>query len=174
MIITRDNKNKLPKKLLPKNFQVVTSFVSFISSDDEVGIVLYKNGDEYMPAHYVFDVDVRKIKCKTVDELINISYTLFDNNREYIKLAKEKFEEEFLTNITANDTQDVFELIVENEQVTFKKHIVCVIKSCEEIEHLINPEFVRDCQLVRLSELGDFVKENDVAQYCLEFLCADN
>lgn len=173
MIISKDNKNKLPKKLLPKNLQVVVSFVAFISSDDNMGIVLYKKDDEYLPAHFVFDVEMRKLKCKTVEELIGASHTMFDNNREYIKLAKEKFEEEFLTKIVADDVQDIFELVMDNKQVVLKKHIICVIKSCEEIEHLINPEFVRDCKLVRLSELGEFVQEHNVAEYCLEFLCAD-
>ncbi len=169
MIISKDNKSKLPKKLLPKKCQAVVSFLSFISSDDDIGIVLYKNNDEYLPAHFVFDVEMHKLKCKTVDELIGQSYAIFDNNRNYIKLAKEKFEEEFLTKIVADDEKDIFELVMENERVVLKKHIICVIKSCEEIEHLINPEFVRDCKLVRLNEL-----ENDcnIAEYCLEFLCA--
>lgn len=170
MIISRDNKSKLPKKLLPKRYQVVVSFVSFISSDDDFGIALYKNGDEYDITKYCFEVEQKKLKCKTIEELINLSFTVFDNNREYVKLAKNKFEDEFVTKIDVEDSRDIFELVMENKQVVFKKHIVCVIKSCEEIEHLINPEFVRNCVVVPSSELIEFVKTNNVEEYVLEFL----
>ena len=91
MIYNNYNSNeKISKKFLPKFLRTRVVVFSFIVSDNEVGITLYKNIDKYMPTNYVFDVNFDgKLKRKTFGDLERMSATIFMNNREYIKKTKE-------------------------------------------------------------------------------------
>lgn len=174
MIISA-NEKKVQKRLRPKIFKASVSIFTFIASDDDLGIVLYKNNGIFAPQSYSFDVEQeKKLKFKTFQDIIFSAMLVFKNNREYIKLAQKKFEDDFLTKIRLEDKAEIFELCEENGEVCLKKNIICIIKSCEEIEHLINPEFVRDCVVLPSSEINEFLKNNHVAEFCLEFLSKSN
>ncbi len=172
MIVNNHNLNqKIPKKLLPSIFRTRVVVFSFIASDDEVGITLYKSGEQFAPVNYDFDAKFDgKLKCKTVSDVVATASTIFENNRDYIKQAKAKFEDEFATKIELEDVKDCCAITRQDDCTVFEKQIFCIIKSCEEIEHTINPEFVRDCIVVPMSNINEFVKNNQLADYCLEFL----
>lgn len=211
---------KISRKLLPKSFKTRVIIIGFIASDDDVGISLYKNNQQYSPINYIFDIDFDcKLKCKTFADLENFSANNFKNNREYIKQAKGKFETEFSTKIELEDVADRYvyveqlisqndifafknldmdnELIAQNTNdelkaqiktckfknhdkkcvfkkqnkiYSFEKQIFCIIKQCEEIEHTINPEFVRDCVVVPLNDFQQFISKNSVADFCIDFV----
>lgn len=174
-MIIKSNNQKVPKNLRPTVFKVSVSIFSFIASDDDLGIVLYKNNGIFSPQAYFFDVKLeKKLKFKTFQDLIFSTMFVFKNNREYIKLAQQKFEDDFSTKVELEDKSEIFELCEENKEVCLKKNIACIVKSCEEIEHLINPEFVRDCVVLSSSEINEFLKSNHIAEFCLDFLCGSN
>ena len=172
MIYNNYNSNeKISKKFLPKFLRTRVVVFSFIVSEDEVGITLYKNIDKYMPTNYVFDVNFDgKLKRKTFGDLERMSATIFMNNREYIKKTIEKFETDYMTKVELEDVADRYMIVAEGKNTIFEKQIFCILKHCNEIEHTINPEFVRDCIVVPLSNLQDFLANNCVADYCLDFL----
>ena len=212
MIVNNYNSNqKIPKKCLPQSLKIRVIIVVFISSDDDIGLSLYKNNQVYSPINYTFDVAFDgKLKCKTFADLEQLSANICKNNREYIKQAKEKFEADFSTKIELEDVADRYVYVdqmtnqtktyaMDNQEVNcegnkkdetsktskqdnktgFKKHnkmymfekqIFCIMKQCEEIEHTINPEFVRDCVVVSLDDFQQFATQNTVADFCVDFM----
>lgn len=153
MIINSKNINdKLVKKLTPKHFYVRVSFLSFINTGEENGLVLYKENDIFRPFCYKETLNLKKIKAKTYSDLIKE----FDNNLEHIektlKKAKTMFYDEFETSCKVKVIKELFELGLIDNEVTLTKHIVCVISELDNIERTFENSSLH-CEVVNINKI---------------------
>lgn len=169
MIIDSTNiSNKIQKKLFPTRLKINVSFLSFVLTDDEMGIVLYKNGDLFLPYEKDFLVEENKKfkKLKTFEDLIGKSYMTFPQSNDVINKASEEFFLEFETELKVDILKEFFELSLSENVVTLTKHIVCVIKEINSLENTFN----NDSKIISFSKINEFLKENNIPNYLKYYL----
>lgn len=100
MIINSSNiYEKLERKMFPKILLTKVSFLCFINSDDNNGLVLYSD-DEFWKPFYSLEVkEIKKLKLKdkTFQSLTQEVSKLLPDNKKLIKKAKTEFYDEFET-----------------------------------------------------------------------------
>jgi len=156
MIITSENKDlKLHKKLLPEKVIVATSFLCFISTEDEMGVVTYKSDNVYSPFEHKQELKTKKIKLKQFNfgELINEIDKLTDINNKYIKKAKTEYLDKFETSCEAKFLETIYELNLVENKVELTKRLVCILTAVENLER----SFVSDtvCSVLPVSKLKE-------------------
>lgn len=167
--------DKFNKKLTPKVFQVSVAFLSFILTENDAGLVLYEQEKNYTPFVQNFTVDKKntKLHIKRYGDLIDQTYSIFGSDREYIKLTKNYYEEKFNTEIQLEDVAELYELTKINNEVVFKKHIVCILTKVEEIERTINNEF-NNCKIIPFNQIINFINNKNLPNWLVYYLNNQN
>lgn len=170
MIITKElQEEKINKKLTPTRFKVVVSFLNFILTEDESGLVIYSNDKFWRPFEFVEEIKLKKIKAKIYNDLTSSFNKSCDHTKKYIKKGKTSFFDTFDTSCEVNLEKEFFELSMENDDVVLIKHIVCVIKELDNIERA----FVKDgsvCRVVPISEVIKGFENREIENWLKYFL----
>ena len=158
MIINSTNINdKLERKLIPKIFLTKVSFLCFINTDENNGLVVYSNDEFWKPYSYMEAEKIKKLKLKdrTYKGLTTELNKLFPNDKKLIKKTNTEFFDEFETMVEAKHTSSFYELNLVEDEVVCTKHIVCILEHVEELERTFNRENY-SCQVVPYSELNNY------------------
>ena len=169
MIITKElQEDKINKKLMPTRFKVVVSFLNFILTEDEGGLVLYSNDTVWRPFEFIEEIKLKKIKAKVYNDFLEFNKHC-DHTKKYIKKCKTSFFDAFDTSCEVKLEKEFFELDLENDEVVLTKHIVCVIKELDNIERT----FVKDesvCRVVPISKVINGFENKEIENWLKYFL----
>ena len=173
MIIDKNNLfDKIPNKIKPEKLEICVSILSFIITEDEAGLVLYKEGDKFVPFFKSFELNKinKKIKFKTNNDLISQTYLYFSDENSFIEKTTKEFNDSFITNVNIKVIGELFELNNEENLVKLIKHNLCVIEKIDSLENT----FTVDSKIVPFANISSFVKENKIPDYLYYFLTHKN
>jgi len=161
---------KIDRKLFPRIFLTKVSFLCFINSDNNNGLVLYSNDEFWKPYYFMQAEKLKKLKLKdrTYRELVAELNKLLPHDKKLIKRAKTEFFDEFETEVQAGETSSFYELNLVDEEVVCTKHIVCILSHVEELERTFNRENFKT-EIIPYEKLKKY-KEKTIENWLMYFL----
>ena len=169
MIIDNTNRlEKLNKKLMPNSYEIKVSFLSFINTDNQQGIVLYFNDRDLQPFSYTEKINIKKFKyIKILNDLISEFDKIFIDENQLIKNAKNSFFANFETTCSVEKNCTLYQLELVDDNVKFIKNIVCIVKDIENLERSFLGE--DSCIILPLNMINNQFKQKSVAGWLKYF-----